>query len=480
MSTNQASWGTRLKVGIFTLCGLFFIAAMTIYVSHRPFWWRSCQLVHIQVEDATGLKMKSPVKSLGLEIGYLKEVDLQDTHVQLGICITAAVEILPTTKGYIRTDGILGDKFVELKPIRYLESGKPTSSIQWMDWLIPQAHAEEALAASVTEVPMATSQAQAKPAVPKGGKREIPMGSEGQDVQQLMGKMDELVHQMTGLANNLKSGIDPDELRRTMRELNKTLENASKTLAPEGGINQTAQRTLAKLEDSIEQLRDLVTRVNKGEGSVGMLINDPKYADEVREALRNLNKLLTKVGDIRFQVTLGGQALWGYSSSGRGHFDLHIWPKRDRYYHLGICVDPRGQYTQVNQTTTAGGTTTNVQVVSREPTGLLPTAQLGKVFFKRLDLSLGILYGDGALSALINLGPHDKEEMIQLSADVYTRFGDTQIANARFAAIFHLFGLYVRGGIDGIYPTSTGVFPFSIGGGVSFDDEDIRLLFVLR
>lgn len=485
-NTNQATTATRIKVGLFTLGGLLIVAGMTIYVSHRPYWWRTCQLVRINVEDATGIKSKSPVKSLGLEIGYLKEIDLYDTYVSLGICITAPVEVLPTTKAYIRTDGILGDKFVELKPVKYLGGAPETPKKTGFLWrlgneLFPVAYA----APAETAAPEMNSQLEA-PAVSRArgagrGGREIPVSQEGQDVQQLMTRMDELVNQMTGLANNLKTGINPDELRKTMRELNKTLENASRTLSPEGGLNQTAQRTLAKLEDAIEQLRDVMTRVNKGEGSVGMLLNDPAYADELREAIRNLNRLLTKVGDVRFVVNVGGQYMTGYGTGGRGLAELQIWPRRDRYYLLGVAIDPRGLFSQSTQTTTAGGTSTTVLTTTREATGVLFTAMMGKVFWRRLDVSLGILYGDGTGSVQLNLGWHDREDFVQLRGDVYTRFGDPYAVNLRGSLILRPFWtLYVRGGIDSLFPGTTGQIPFYVGAGVTFDDEDIRLLFVLR
>src|SRR5947209_2353242 len=112
MNTTQATLATRIKVGLFSLVGLLAVGGITVYVNHRPFWWRPCQLVQISVEDASGLKMKSPIKSLGIEIGYLHSVELAETHVLLGICITAPVEVLPTTKAYLRSDGFLGDKYV--------------------------------------------------------------------------------------------------------------------------------------------------------------------------------------------------------------------------------------------------------------------------------------------------------------------------------------------------------------------------------
>jgi len=120
MNTTETSTATRLKVGIFTILGLVCIGIATIYVNDKPYWYRPCQLVNINVEDASGLKTKSPVKSLGLEIGYLRAVELSETVVTLAICITAEVEVLPTTRAYLRADGFLGDKYVELKPVKYV------------------------------------------------------------------------------------------------------------------------------------------------------------------------------------------------------------------------------------------------------------------------------------------------------------------------------------------------------------------------
>src|SRR5581483_7819426 len=101
----------------------------------------------------------------------------------------------------------------------------------------------------------------------------------------------------------------------------------------------------AKLEDAIEQLKDQITRVNRGEGSVGMLLNDPSYARELKEALDNLNRLLTKVGNVRFVVDIGAEKILGYDR-GRGWFRLAIWPRPDRYYLLGIMFVQRGTITE--------------------------------------------------------------------------------------------------------------------------------------
>jgi phospholipid/cholesterol/gamma-HCH transport system substrate-binding protein len=486
MNPSQAPQSTQLKVGIFTLFGLFLIGAVTVYVNDKPFWWRPCQLVRINVDDATGLKNKSPIRSLGLEIGYLRSVDLAETHVTLGICVTAPVEVLPTTRAYIRGEGFLGDKFVELKPIKYLgshaddtgnvpldtstPSPSTSSTSSWLDrayqWAVPSAEADEAQADDK------------KPA--EKGQRVIPVGEGNQDVSKLVDRVDSMVNEMTGLTNNLKNALNPEDLKKTMNQLNHALENASRTLSPEGGLNQTAQRTLAKLEDAIEQMRDMLTRVNKGEGSVGMLLNDPAYAEQIKEAINNINKLLSKVGGFRFVIDISASRLAAYDGS-RGDFKLTIWPKPDHYYLIGISVDPKGRVQDEDTTTTVGGQTTFVHTETVETTGILITAMVGKVFWNRVDLAVGALYGDGAVSASLNLGPHGHEEYVRVQDDIYAREGSS--LDDRLRAIVHPLPwfptLYATGGIEAFRQVNGGVNYF-YGAGITFDDEDIKLLFALR
>jgi phospholipid/cholesterol/gamma-HCH transport system substrate-binding protein len=513
--TNFSSSSTKFKVGMFSVLGLFAIFAMTVLVNNRPFWWRPCQLVKINVEDATGLKTKSPIRSLGIEIGYLTSVELTETHVTLGICLTAPVEVLGSTRAYIRGEGFLGDKFVELKPVKYLnrqpieeknKGAENTRTIdlyrespnrdapkhaetksKWISRLKSFLSSTAYAAAEAPKVEMAPLPAVIEtPKAARGAKggREIPVGEEGQDVQHLVGRVDELVQEMSGLTGNLKKTLNPEEMKRTMDQLNITLQNANKTLSPEGGINQTAQRTLAKLEDSIEQLRDQMTRVNRGEGSVGMLLNDPSYAEEIRTAIKNVNHLLNKVGEVRFVVNIGGAMLPDYSG-GRAWFQLGVWPKPDRYYLLGLASDSRGRISNTTTTTTtvAGGLTQVVSSHSQvlDQTSVLPIAMMGKIFWNRLDLSVGVLYGDGAGSVKVLLGPTGSENFADIRNDIYIRTNSAGVDDRISLTVRPLPTLYLTAGMESVRGLPNENHPiYSYGAGITFDDEDIKLLFAFK
>lgn len=504
MSVTSASAETKMKVGLFALFGLLLLGAVTVYVNDRPYWWKKCQVVYINAEDATGLKTKSAIRSLGLEIGYLKSVELSEEHVRLGICVTAPVEILESTRAFIRGEGFLGDKFVELRPVRYQGGLRGAESAKTIE-AAPKdptdkdkiktnegAHPIEVQRTSFyfkATTPVAfffrlvLSNAYAQNKTEGGAQsgREIPVGKDNQDISAVVKKVDGLVTEMTGLTQNLREAIDPKQLKETMIQLNRALEAASKTLSPEGGLNTTAQRTLAKLEESIENLRDIMARINRGEGSVGKLINDPVYADEIHQAIKNVNRLLGRVQDIRFVIDLGGEQIQGYTG-GRAFFKLQIYPRRDRYYLVGISLDPRGKRSVKRTTTAVNSVSTTTETTEVEEGGLLFNLMLGKIFLDRFEFALGLLNGDGTATFALRFGPQDREDRFVLRSDTYSRgkgFGvDDRISLIAkpFNEWTALGAVYFRGGLESIHRVD-GKLPLFVGAGVSFDDEDIRLLF---
>lgn len=468
MNVNDAEPPVVFKVGVFAVLGMMLVGALTVFVNDRPYWWRPCDIHYINIDDATGLKTKSPVSSLGIQIGYIKSVQLTETYVRLGICITANVDILPSTRAHVSGQGILGDKVVELKPVRYLGTEKSVN-------LLP------AWAGGLAQLvfPAATALAQ------EGQEgREIPMAESSRDVQHIVNKVDGLVGELTTLTTTLKESINPDQLRNTVVQLNRALENAAKTLSPQGGLTATAQRVLAKLESAVEQLRDQMTRINQGKGSVGRMLNDPVYAEELEKAIKNINKLLGRASEIRFLVSLSAHRLTAHDGT-RGHFGLEIWPSSSRYYSLGVATDPRGRFVSNKTTTTVDGVSQTVQTDQIERSGILLTAMLGKVFWKRLDVAAGIRYGDGTASININLGPATAVNRLRLETDIYARntgFGSGTQLNSRIRAVVYplpmddFSPLFVSGGIEGIRKVN-GKMSYSVGAGIKFDDEDIKLLF---
>lgn len=111
---------TSIKVGIFMALGLGLIVLVMVLINDKLFWWCGCQLVHIMVEDVMGLKVCLLVCLCGIQVGYLHSVGFSDKDVCLGICLTAFVEVMLDMRAYLKGEGFFGDKFVELKLLKYM------------------------------------------------------------------------------------------------------------------------------------------------------------------------------------------------------------------------------------------------------------------------------------------------------------------------------------------------------------------------
>jgi hypothetical protein len=213
-----------------------------------------------------------------------------------------------------------------------------------------------------------------------------------------------------------------------------------------------------------------------------MLINDPTYAEEIRQAIRNVNSLLSRVGGVRFVVTMGAVSM-PWSGGSRGWVNLGIWPGRTRYYLLGIAADNRGSLTRETVITTSNGVSNTMDITRKQYTSFQFTFMLGKVLWERLDLALGIRYNDAMASIGILMGPRDREELISLRNDLYTRgsglgFDYRATLTVRpFMRTRLLNSVYITGGLDSIYPQANGGYALSVGGGITFDDDDVKLLF---
>ncbi len=493
------------------MAGLALLGFISVYVNNHPFWWRRCEKILVTVEDATGLKAKIPVKSLGLDIGYIQQVYLANDGVKIQICVTAPIEVTVNTRAFVRSEGFLGDRFIELKPVVYLGEFEklkvsiPEASPSEVDLTLPQS------VPTVTPSPVDKSKTKSQSTVgpyllkaaffkslsildqalglgstawaqsSSTGGKEVPVGGKSADVQQVMNQVNSLMTEVKSITTSLKEAIRPEEIRSAVQQLNKTLENAGKIISPEGSLSSTAKRSLLKLEDAIDQLRDQMTKINQGQGSLGKLLNDPVYADELKKALENMNHFLNRAKEIRLNILLGVQQLPAHLGS-RGVFELSIWPKPDRYYKVGMATDPRGSISQVTTITQVAGVSNTVQSTQVDRGGLAVTAMVGKIFYNRLDLSMGMTYGDGTASVGLNLGPADSVESIQFKNDLFFR-PNNQVGNwsvrpdFRSYLILQPFSiLYLDGGIEGLREVN-GKMSFLFGGGLRFDDDDIKLLF---
>ena len=482
----------HIRLGVFAALGIGIIVGFSFFVNDQPFWYRACNAVDIAVDDATGLRRKSPVKTLGLDIGYIKAVTLDSSNVVVSVCITAPVQLRSDTKAYVRSIGFLGDRFLELKPVDVNSIGPTSPKMpstpldeneesnrttparnlsflnQALEWLVPTAGAAEAEAASL----ISTAEAQGNPVVRQNTQLQAQREAELTDT---MKKVSKLVDQFTLLLKDLRQATSQVEFKDLIVNLNQAASNMATLLEPKGAVTGNIKKSLESLRSSLDEFDKAVKKINRGEGTIGKLINDEKLYDEALAAVRGINTLIGKAGSLRVFVDLSADQVPAYDGA-KARFFLMIEPNPTRYYLFGVSTDPRGVEERTTTQLVVNGVTTNKEekIVSRER-GLNITAAFGK-YFGPLDLRVGLIENAAAIGVGYWL---DEEHSYGIMTEVY-KLSKRDPYRVRVVARSKIFsGLYVRGGVEDVKKVGNKL-PYFFGAGLFFNDEDIKYLLAFR
>jgi phospholipid/cholesterol/gamma-HCH transport system substrate-binding protein len=105
-------------VGIFVVVGLFAIAYMTVKLGNVGFLGENSYTLYAKFNKVTGLRVGNPVAMLGLNIGRVQsfKLDQDDQLVVVDFKIDNGIKIYDDAIASIKTEGLIGDKFVSIDP----------------------------------------------------------------------------------------------------------------------------------------------------------------------------------------------------------------------------------------------------------------------------------------------------------------------------------------------------------------------------
>ena len=105
-------------VGIFVVIGLLCIAYMAINLGNVGFIGENTYSLYGKFTSVTGLRTGNPVNMLGLEIGRVEKftMDQENQQVVVELKINKGIEIYDDAIASIKTEGLIGDKYVAVDP----------------------------------------------------------------------------------------------------------------------------------------------------------------------------------------------------------------------------------------------------------------------------------------------------------------------------------------------------------------------------
>src|SRR6185312_8580574 len=112
------SWlaSPEFKVGFMVVAVSGLIAAMAMKVAEGPGLFGGKKTYFFRADSAGGLVPNSAVKMAGIKIGIIDEIILEKGRAHIVLGLEKDARVTNSAHVELKSDGILGDKHVELVP----------------------------------------------------------------------------------------------------------------------------------------------------------------------------------------------------------------------------------------------------------------------------------------------------------------------------------------------------------------------------
>lgn len=338
----------EFKVGALVVVVGGLVGFMSMQVSDDPSFLGRPKKAWFLLPNASGLIKNSAVKTAGIQVGIIKEISLQDGQARIDMTVRADIPLYTSAAVEIRTTGILGDKHVEIYP------GSPTDAPLPNEGQILIIKDKGSLDNIINQVgDIATDLKD----VTKNLKEAV---SDDGTEQHVLGRIVKNIEKLTKDLSEI-TGENKNEIADIVDQVHNITSNLDELISDEGeqGFKKTWKRTLARIDSTMKNVDEISGKINRGEGTIGKLVNDESTVEELNTAIQGINGFLDTANRTTTGFDYHAEYL-GAIPATKSYIGIQIQPGLDRYYYLAFVDDPAGV---VDESTSKTTNNTNGSVI---------------------------------------------------------------------------------------------------------------------
>ena len=446
----------EMMVGLFALAGLAIIIYMSLEVSETNIARGKAKRYIASFDTVTGIVNKSPIETAGIRVGYIDSIALENAKAKVELRVIPNLVVYKNAILWIKDRGILGDKYLKLDP------GTPDYPVLAENDEIKNCFSESDMDKLMSSLGNAAGNIdKLMKSLGEGGKG---------DLSDLFSNFRELSKNLNEMLKTNRSGID-----QTIANLAKVTESLKIAL---GDVNQAKEvgdnlrDTLKKFNEAADSISKIAAKINKGEGTIGKLVNDDSTVKKLNSAMDGVNDYLDSAKKIQTGIRYRGEFLTN-SKVMQNMVAIKIQPKPDKYLMLELMDAPVGR-TRVTDTTVVipPDNTIAAQTKTVETTDqFLFSLEVAKRFYD-LNLRFGVIRNRGGAG----FDYYFFKDTLEFSFEAFdfSRF-DNHPHFRSYATLTVFKYLLLTGGIDDIADKEGNRNGF-FGAGLSFTDNDLKTI----
>lgn len=446
---------TEAKVGIFVALVVVGLAVLTTQINQNGFSLRPMDTYYIRFKNVSGLLPRTPVEYAGIRVGHVEDFRFDGEKVSVKVKVESGLALYEDSRVSLVSRGLLGEKII------MIENGGKALRIS------PGGVLEAESSSAGLEDAVANFNEMA------GAVKDLLKGGGGKP------SVRDIVSNINDLSEDLRSVVRGrrDDLDRIVENMRVVSESLRKFLDSEDQGMKTALEKFSNAMDEMEQtvsgLREIVARVERGEGSLGKLLKDETTVNKMNDALDGVSEFVGQIKQL--EIGLGFRTEYmGHAKEPIAVTSFRFRPAFDKYFLLEFTDGPIGfahrrkKLIEV-ETSPPGTIVTTSETTSSDSFSI--TAMFARRFWD-LTLKAGIIRSSGGFGAEYHLF----RDHLDLGFEAFD-FSREENPHLRLYAKLHFLNIfYLNGGVDDLLHRHK---QFNFFGGLGFliTDDDIRKLF---
>lgn len=512
-------FSTPFKVGFVILAGV--VMAVVMIIRFSASWGQDSSAYELKAyfNDATGLAVKSQIKVAGIQVGEVTSIQLDGARALITFQLRSDIILWSGTGnegGFVngatvskKLSGILGDYHLEITPGiagKRLENGDFVPTVLQGGGIDGVMGSADVILKDVARVTRNLAD------VLGGEEGKSQLASAIRDLndtlaavrtmtvdnsRQIAAIVDHLEKISQNFAMISETGQQrlPDLLSE-VTELVLTAQNAMNRV--NNGVGNTLdttqqgveelRETIDKLDKTIASVQTIVKNVEQGQGTVGKLLTDDEVANETHallsesrdlvkegtKTIQEVNSLISPISALDVDVSLRGD-YYVRANDFRIDFGVKMQPNPNKYYYLGLILDPHGTTKTKSILTESTETGTTYETVTTNDDSVKFNLQYA-VRWRWFVGRFGLFENTGGLGGDILLFDDDwriSAEIFGFNDNEYPRFrATTLIYTSLFLPWKWAKTFYLSAGVDD--PINTDVIDGFVGIGFRFTDNDLK------
>jgi phospholipid/cholesterol/gamma-HCH transport system substrate-binding protein len=229
---------SEMWVGIFVVIGIILLVLMTMKIEKFQIGRKAGYLLNIYFDSAPGLERSSLVRVAGVHVGGIEKIVLEQGKAKVTFRLPQEVTLYKDAKAYIKSEGFLGEKYVEISP------GTPS-----YPRLEPNSVVEQ--------------------------------GAHPVDMEEFISKVGSIKDDIGDITKPLGDVLKTVDVRK----VEGMIDNFNKVSGQLTGIAKDSKETIQRAKDAFSQIEDIGGKVEKGEGTLGKLITDETIYQDAKKTV---------------------------------------------------------------------------------------------------------------------------------------------------------------------------------------------------